>query len=429
MKRILTYILPLILGLGLLSCGNASEDGAGGAAQAVSDLLGQASKDITDFHFEAATEKALEALKIAQEDGSPGLQVRAMHTLVGLDIMSTRDNAAWKKAVEAEELAREHGLKEELADILVDKAKLCSYAEISPETGRNDEGLGYAMEALSLAEDAGALEQQCEACYAIASLYINKNRWSDPIDQQLYNKAGEYLDRGQAIADTNRFARLQRNGLMFRSRWFQQGDRNEEAIRYFEQARSSLKGTDYLTLSSIDDRLVRLYTRVGKGNEALDAHDRYVHLTQLYMKQKADDTLQEMETRFEVQEKEHSIERKNSLIAIITLALLLAAAAILLAIKQIRIIRHRNRELERISAGKKQLLDEERNKTIAELGLSKREYQIIQLSAEGLTAAEIADKLFLSVHTVNTHRQRIYAKMDVKNVADMLRQARSLGII
>jgi DNA-binding CsgD family transcriptional regulator len=41
----------------------------------------------------------------------------------------------------------------------------------------------------------------------------------------------------------------------------------------------------------------------------------------------------------------------------------------------------------------------------------------------------MAEKLFLSVHTVNTHRQRIYAKMDVKNVSDMLHTASELGII
>jgi DNA-binding CsgD family transcriptional regulator len=41
----------------------------------------------------------------------------------------------------------------------------------------------------------------------------------------------------------------------------------------------------------------------------------------------------------------------------------------------------------------------------------------------------MAEKLFLSVHTVNTHRQRIYAKMGVKNISDMLRTAGELGII
>ena len=71
----------------------------------------------------------------------------------------------------------------------------------------------------------------------------------------------------------------------------------------------------------------------------------------------------------------------------------------------------------------------ERSRKIADIGLSKREIEIIRLSAQGLTAAQIADKLFLSVHTVNTHRQRIYAKMDVKNVSDMIRTANELGLI
>jgi DNA-binding CsgD family transcriptional regulator len=71
----------------------------------------------------------------------------------------------------------------------------------------------------------------------------------------------------------------------------------------------------------------------------------------------------------------------------------------------------------------------ERGRKIADIGLSKREIEIIRLSAEGLSASEIAERLFLSVHTVNTHRQRIYAKMDVKNVSDMLRKANDLGLI
>ena len=55
--------------------------------------------------------------------------------------------------------------------------------------------------------------------------------------------------------------------------------------------------------------------------------------------------------------------------------------------------------------------------------------EIIRLSAEGLSAAEIADRTFLSVHTVNTHRQRIYAKMDVHNISELLHKAQQLGII
>ena len=64
-----------------------------------------------------------------------------------------------------------------------------------------------------------------------------------------------------------------------------------------------------------------------------------------------------------------------------------------------------------------------------EMETLQREIQIIRLSAEGLSAAQIAERIFLSVHTVNTHRQRIYSKMGVKNVTEMLHKADEMGLL
>lgn len=52
--------------------------------------------------------------------------------------------------------------------------------------------------------------------------------------------------------------------------------------------------------------------------------------------------------------------------------------------------------------------------------LSEREIEVITLIAEGLTNVEISDKLFLSKHTVNTHRKNIMAKLGVKNTAGIV---------
>ena len=448
-------------------------------------LIAQAGKDVSSQKYDAAMEKALMALE--QSEGQPRIKVQALQTIVGIDIMTSRDADAWGKALEAETIARKHGLDKELAGILISKAKLCSYAEISPETGRNDEGLEYANEALRIAETIKEPELEAEACFVIGSLYINKNRWSDPIDQGIYRTAGEWLDRGQAVADANGIERLRRNGVLFRSRWFQQGGRNEEALEYFANARKNLPEDDHLMASALDDRLVRLYTRTGDAQSALNAHDDYVREITRYMNQKSDETLQEMETRFEVKEKEHKLEMRGYQITILLMLVMLAAAIIVIAVNHIRRVRRRNDELLRINATKEQLIEIlskdlrnpaqayrsdleklseeaatldseqirercrkiaesaqsinqdvanyvgdiliERGRKIADIGLSQREIQIIRLSAEGLTAAEMAEKLFLSVHTVNTHRQRIYAKMDVKNVSDMLHTASELGII
>jgi DNA-binding NarL/FixJ family response regulator len=57
------------------------------------------------------------------------------------------------------------------------------------------------------------------------------------------------------------------------------------------------------------------------------------------------------------------------------------------------------------------------------VSLSQREIEIIQQIAEGKTNASIADSLFISTHTVNTHRKNIMAKLGVNNTAAMVMYA------
>ena len=56
-------------------------------------------------------------------------------------------------------------------------------------------------------------------------------------------------------------------------------------------------------------------------------------------------------------------------------------------------------------------------------GLSSREAQILGLVALGLTNQEIADKLFISVRTVEAHRNHIQQKMDFNSRAELVRYA------
>jgi DNA-binding NarL/FixJ family response regulator len=61
--------------------------------------------------------------------------------------------------------------------------------------------------------------------------------------------------------------------------------------------------------------------------------------------------------------------------------------------------------------------------------LSERELGIIIHIAEGLTNTQIADQLFLSTHTVNTHRKNIMAKLGVKNTAGIVMYAVKTNLI
>ncbi len=60
--------------------------------------------------------------------------------------------------------------------------------------------------------------------------------------------------------------------------------------------------------------------------------------------------------------------------------------------------------------------------------LSKREKQILGLIKDGMLSKEIAEKLYISVHTVNTHRQRILEKLKVSNSIEAIQYFNSLGI-
>ncbi len=61
--------------------------------------------------------------------------------------------------------------------------------------------------------------------------------------------------------------------------------------------------------------------------------------------------------------------------------------------------------------------------------LTKRELEILQYIAQGYTNREIADALFLSFRTVNTHRANLMQKLDIHDTAGLVRHAITLGLV
>lgn len=61
--------------------------------------------------------------------------------------------------------------------------------------------------------------------------------------------------------------------------------------------------------------------------------------------------------------------------------------------------------------------------------LSSREKEILQLIKHGRRSKEIADKLSLSINTVNRHRQNIFQKLNVTNVMEACRVAETTGLL
>jgi DNA-binding NarL/FixJ family response regulator len=61
--------------------------------------------------------------------------------------------------------------------------------------------------------------------------------------------------------------------------------------------------------------------------------------------------------------------------------------------------------------------------------ITRREKEILTLIAEGLTNPEIAEKLFVSSSTVDSHRKNLLAKLDVKNTAALVKFAMDHSLI
>ena len=116
---------------------------------------------------------------------------------------------------------------------------------------------------------------------------------------------------------------------------------------------------------------------------------------------------------------EHSIEIYGGLIALlfaglgIWLGLKLTKNKETIVVKEVRVI-------EPFS------LNETR---LRELGITRRELEILELIAGGLSNREIAEKLFVSENTVKTHSSRLFDKLSAKRRTQAVQVGKQLGLI
>jgi two-component system, NarL family, response regulator LiaR len=66
---------------------------------------------------------------------------------------------------------------------------------------------------------------------------------------------------------------------------------------------------------------------------------------------------------------------------------------------------------------------------VSELGITKRELEILELIAQGMSNREIAEKLFVSENTVKTHSSRLLDKLSAKRRTQAVQVGKQLGLI
>ena len=116
---------------------------------------------------------------------------------------------------------------------------------------------------------------------------------------------------------------------------------------------------------------------------------------------------------------EHSVEIYGGLIAA-----LFAGLGIWLGLKLTR-----NKEVvvvREVAASQPFSLNEARLK---DLGITKRELEILELIAKGMSNREIAEKLFVSENTVKTHSSRLFDKLSAKRRTQAVQIGKEMGLI
>ena len=66
---------------------------------------------------------------------------------------------------------------------------------------------------------------------------------------------------------------------------------------------------------------------------------------------------------------------------------------------------------------------------LKQLGITRRELEILELIADGMSNREIAEKLFVSENTVKTHSSRLFDKLSAKRRTQAVQIAKEIGLI
>ena len=66
---------------------------------------------------------------------------------------------------------------------------------------------------------------------------------------------------------------------------------------------------------------------------------------------------------------------------------------------------------------------------LKQLGISKREFEVLELIAAGLSNQDVADRLFVSTSTVKTHVSNVLAKLDAGRRTEAIARAKEMRII
>ena len=118
---------------------------------------------------------------------------------------------------------------------------------------------------------------------------------------------------------------------------------------------------------------------------------------------------------------QHSIEIYGGLVALLFAALGIWLGLKITKKKEVLIVRE-----VPVPATQTFALNEQRLK---DLGITRRELEILELIAQGMSNREIADQLFVSENTVKTHSSRLFDKLSARRRTQAVQIGKEMGLI
>lgn len=262
-----------------------------------------------------------------------------------------------------------------------------------------------------------------------------------------FDLAEHHLNKAYTVLDSvNNLLGKAISQRYFGELYFKQGNESK-ALIYFYSAMETFKTIDdKKSLMEMGSLLSKVYISMGRYVEATQMMQFRNELKDSLMNIENKSIIADMETKYQVKEKNKTIEVlkleeelqgkkiKNQAVIIASLLIIFMLVVIIyyfninknkLKHKQLRLELHNyllrigELQTEIYEKGNCAKFSEEK---IKEFDLSDRETEVLKLIAQGYKNLEIAEKLFVSQNTIKSHIKNIYIKLDVKNRIEALKK-------
>lgn len=210
--------------------------------------------------------------------------------------------------------------------------------------------------------------------------------------------------------------------------WVSEGD-DANAIECYNRAiLYAIEAGDSLWVASPKLGLGALFMRQGKVTKAL----QYLQEADEYYSKHQDQEYYDRIATLDIMGRAYRTQRRQrSMLATVFAALAFALLAFLIITRRAFRLKKENvaadEAIGEALAGLEMADSPSQSKMGQKVELSRGEREILPMIAEGLTSKEIARRLFLTEQTIKWRRQRLLAKFDAKNTAEMLSKARQQG--